>query len=162
MEQLYTERGLVRKQVSDQASRPWSLAVVTAITFFLPAGGAVVAIRNMARLGEIDAHRALELTVATIVVFAAGYSALLTVAPPDQTGASTLSPIVTALLSLGTALAAFLFQRREFAAWREAHPRSDTGHWYAAVGWGLVYQCLTAVAAFPVFLLLALITSAGS
>ncbi len=152
----------MRKQVSVERPQPWSLVLVTAITFFLPAGGAVVAIRNMVRLGEIDARRALELTVATIVVFAAGYSGLLIVSQPDSSGAPTLSPIVTALLSLGTALAAFIFQRKEYVAWRQTHPGTDTGAWYAAIGWGLVYQFLTYFACIPFFLVLAIVTSAGS
>jgi uncharacterized membrane protein len=152
----------VRKQVFDDSTKPWSLALVTAITFFLPAGGAVVAIRNMARLGEIDARRALELTVATVIVFAAGYSALLLVAQPDPNGTSTLSPIVTVLLSFGTALAAFLLQRREYVSWREAHPQSGTGAWYTAIGWGVIYQIVTAFACFPFFLVMTLISSAGA
>ena len=151
----------MQKQSFPQTAGPWSLALVTAITFFLPAGGAVVAIRNLARLGEIDARRSLELTVATILVFAVGYSTLLFVAQPNLTAPSNLSPTVTGALSLGTAAAAFLYQRREYVAWRQSHPGTGTAPWYSALGWGLVYQFLTAFAAIPFFLVLALVSSAG-
>jgi hypothetical protein len=162
MEQLYTERGLVQKQTAGEPSRPWSLVIVTLIAFFLPAGGAVLAVRNMGRLGAMDEKRAAELTVATIAVFAAGYSALLLAAEPSHSDPSTLSPAVTSLLSLGTAAATFFFQRHDFSTWRKQHPQTGTSPWYAAVGWALVYFLITAVAAIPFLLVLDLITSAVS
>lgn len=162
MEQLYTERGLVQKQLARDTARPWSLALVTFIAFFLPAGGAVLAVRNMARLGEIDARRSTELTVATLVVFAAGYSALVLVAQPSSSQQPNLSPAVTGLLSLGTAAGAFLFQRPAFVKWRSADPGGRTDPWYKAVGWGVVYQLLTLVVGIPVVLILAIIASVGA
>jgi hypothetical protein len=162
MEQLYTERGLVQKQLAGDAARPWSLALVTMIAFFLPAGGAVLAVRNMARLGEIDARRSTELTVATLVVFAAGYSVLVLVAHPTSSQQPNPSPAATGLLSLGTAFGAFLFQRRAFARWRNADPGRRTEAWYKAVGWGIAYQLLTLVVGIPVVLILAIIASIGA
>jgi hypothetical protein len=162
MEQLYTERGLVQKQAAGESARPWSLAIVTLIAFFLPAGGAVLAVRNMARLGEIDPRRTRELTVATILVFAAGYSVLLIAAQPSATQPSNLSPAVTGLLSLGTAAGTFMFQRGQFLAWRRDHPRDGTSPWYAAVGWGAAYEVLSILATIPFFLILAVVTSLGA
>jgi hypothetical protein len=162
MEKLYTERGSVQKQLAGEADSPWSLALVTFIAFFLPAGGAVLAVRNMARMGEIDARRSIELTVALLAVFAAGYSALLLAAQPSPSQPSDLSPAVTALLSIGTAGGTFLFQRTDFLEWRRDHPQAQTARWYGAIGWGIVYQLLTAIIAIPFFLLLAVITSIGA
>jgi fatty acid desaturase len=162
MEQLYTERGYVQKRRSQDASTPWSLAVVTLLAFFLPAGGAAVTMQNMRRLGQVDERRSRELTVATILVFAAGYAALLLVGAPDPSGRPTVSSSATVVLSLGTAAAAFLYQRHGFVSWRQGHPQERSGPWYQAVAWALIYELLTFVVTVPVSLLLTVVTSAGS
>lgn len=152
----------MQKQVITDTAAPWSLLAVTLITFLLPAGGAVVAVRNLTRLDDIEPRRAMELTVATILVFAAGYAALLSVVQSTSGDAETMSPVVTLLLSFGTAAAAFFFQRENFSAWRESHPSGGTSPWYSALGWALVFHILTGVAAIPFFLVIAVIASAGA
>lgn len=162
MEQLYTERGVVQKQAAGEVARPWSLVIVTLIAFLLPAGGAVLAVRNMARLGEIDGRRAAELTVVTLAVFGAGYSVLVLAAQPNASQPPNISPAVTGLISVGVAAATFVFQRQAYAAWKRDHPGNVTAPWYTALGWSIVYQVLTLAVGIPVLIILAVVTSTGA
>lgn len=142
-----------------EPSVPWSPLTVALISFLLPAGGAVLTIRNMARLQQIDRTTVTELTVVTMAVFAIGFTALLVAGQPDPTKPASLDANVSAVLSFGTAVASYAVQRPAFVVWRRSHVRIRTGPWFRALGMALIYTLLILLAVLPLRLLVGLVAT---
>lgn len=117
----------------------------------------MLAIRNMARLGHIDADRARELTVATISVFALGFTVLLIAAQPAPGRSGQFDSNVTALLSLGTAAVAYIAQRPPFVIWRRSHLHDRTSSFVTGLVLALTYTGITILASVVLRLLVGLV-----
>lgn len=130
---------------------PWSPVSVTLMTFLLPAGGAVLTILNLRRLGEVPEPHSRRLVSAAVGLFALGYCTLIALA---QTGARTdrLDSNAVVVLSVGVALASFLAQRSAYRTWSTSHSRSRTGSWRGAFGVAVIYQLVTVLVSVPVYL----------
>src|SRR5947209_17156325 len=130
---------------------PWSPLSVSFITLLLPAGGAILTIRNLQRLQTIDSEKARELIIASVWVFAVGIVILLLLAPSGTSGPST-SGDTTAVLGGGMAVVSYLVQRTAFRTWRLEHRTTRTSSWLAAAGTAALFTVVTLVAAVPVML----------
>src|SRR5690348_1230683 len=125
------QRGSVTPNVQHATPRstgmrpPWSPLSITLISLLLPAGGAILTIRNMQRLNAIDSKGARELTFAAIGVFAVGIAVLFIVAR-RATAASGATGDTGAFLGFGTAMASYIVQQRPFHAWRTANRAAYT------------------------------------
>lgn len=147
MERLKSESKPVQKQRITPAAAeplaPWTPVCVALIAFLLPAGGAVLTVRNMARLQQIDQTRVRELVAAAIGVFAIGFTALLVLAQPNPAKPEALSTNASAVLSLGTAVASYVVQRSPYMAWRRVHERQRTGGWLRALWLAVLFTLVT-------------------
>lgn len=101
--------------------QPWSVITVSVIAFLLPPGGALLTVRNLARLRESDRRRAGELTAVVFALYAAGFTVLLLLVAPHGGDPAPLAPEVSLVLSIGTALASYLALQRPYQEWRTAH-----------------------------------------
>jgi hypothetical protein len=147
-------------RILSNSGAPWSPLSVSVIALLLPAGGAILTIRNLQRLHSIDAEKARELIIASVGVFAVGIVILLLLAPLGTSGPST-SGDTTAVLGGGMAVVSYLVQRPAFRAWRLEHRTTRTGSWMAAVGTATLFTVVTLVAAVPVMLVAMLTAGIG-
>src|SRR5947209_13790773 len=99
---------------------PWSPLSVSFITLLLPAGGAILTIRNLQRLQTIDSHQARELIIASIGVFAVGIVILLRLEPAGSQGQG-VNGDATGVLGCGMAFVSYGVQRTAFRSWSQAH-----------------------------------------
>jgi len=139
-------------------TRPWSPLAVTLITFFLPAGGAILTVRNLARLGSLRADEAKSAGWALVGIFGLGMGALLSLSPVASDGMPRLDPNLTSGLYLAITIAAYLAQRGAWISWRNRNPNSRGGPWLRAIGVALLYQVLAVIVAVPVYVILASVT----
>jgi hypothetical protein len=145
-------------RILSNSGTPWSPLSVSVIALMLPAGGAILTIRNLQRLQTIDSEKARELIIASVGVFAIGIVILLLLAPMGTSGPSTNGD-ATAVLGGGMAVVSYLVQRTAFRTWRLEHRSMRTGSWLAAVGTAALFTVVTLVAAVPV-MLVAMLTAA--
>ncbi|HEY8685767.1 MAG TPA: hypothetical protein VIO57_09190 [Chloroflexota bacterium] len=139
---------------------PWSPLRVSLITLILPAGGAVLTIRNLQRLHTIDPQKARELIIASIGVFAVGIVILLLLNPASARGQG-VNGDATGVLGGGMAIVSYVVQRTAFRSWREANGTVRTGSWLPALGLAAVYSLVTLGAAVPVMLVAMLVATLG-
>ena len=137
---------------------PWSPLSVSLITLLLPAGGAVLTIRNLQRLHTIDAEKARELIVASVAVFAAGIVILLLL-DPSRSGGRGVNGDTTGILGGGMAIVSYVVQRTAFRSWRREHAADTTGSWLPAIGTAALYSVVTLGAAVPVMLVAMLVAA---
>jgi hypothetical protein len=130
------------------------------IALLLPAGGAILTIRNLQRLQAIDSKKARELIIASIAVFAIGIVILLLL-DPARSGGRGANADATVVLGGGMAIISYLVQRAAFRSWRRENGAVRTGSWLAAVGTAAVYSLVTLGAAVPVMLVAMLAASLG-
>lgn len=129
-------------------SPPWSPLVVTVIAFLLPPGGAILAVRSMARIrGEQDSGRALREVVATVVVFTIGLTILATTAQSRGGDMPKVSPGASTVITVGTAVACYLILRPAYAEWRGKNPSQPPGSLLSAVGNAILFTLITVFAA---------------
>jgi hypothetical protein len=134
---------------------PWSPLSVFIITFIMPAGGAVLTIRNLQRLRLVDARQAREWIIATVVVLALGYTGLLLATKPGPKDTLPRLDSVSALISCGLATASYLVLRSPYRAWRSQHAGARTSSPIPALGIALLYTVITVVAVVPVWIVAA-------
>lgn len=137
---------------------PWSPLSVSFITLLLPAGGAILTIRNLQRLQTIDSKKARELIIASIGVFAVGIVILLRLSPAGSHGQG-MTPDTTTVLGGGMAVVSYVVQRAAFRSWRQAHDTVRTGPWLPAVATAGIYSLVTLGAAVPVMLVSMLVAA---
>ena len=130
---------------------PWTPVSVAIISFFLPAGGAVVTIRNLHRLRELDPRATRDLSVAVVLIFALGLTALISFARRSATGAPSLDTSASGTLQFGVALVSFLCQRAPFRTWRLSNGGTRTSSWTGAVGQAALYTLITVLATLPLY-----------
>jgi hypothetical protein len=141
--------------------RPWNPLSVTIITFFLPPGGAVLTILNLSRMSALERPRTRELSVAVIIVFALGFSALLALSQHGSKEAPRLDSVAGAVIQLGCAVAALIAQRTPFRDWRSSHAGVRTDAWLPAAALAVAYSFVTAIAAAPMYALLSTVVGTG-
>jgi len=134
-------------------SPPWSILVVTLITFFLPAGGAILTVRNLARLGILGTSEAKSSSWVLVAVFGLGMGILLSLSPVGSDGIPRLDPNMTSAVYLVITAAAYIVQRRPYIAWRLQNRRQRLASWAKGFGIALVFQIFAVVAAIPIYLL---------
>jgi hypothetical protein len=147
-------------RILSHSGTPWSPLSVSVMALLLPAGGAVLTIRNLQRLQAIDSKQARELIIASIGVCAVGIVMLLLLDPARSGGASANGD-TTAVLGSGMAVVSYLVQRAAFRTWRREHQAVRTGSWLAAAGTAAWYSLVTLGVAVPVMLVAMLTTSVG-
>lgn len=150
----------VQKQgTTSSAARPrppWSLLAVTIIAVLVPPAGALLTVRNLARVGHLDSRRAAELTAVVFSVYVIGYTILLLVASPNGQQPANISTGGSLAISLGTCLACYTAMRKPYVDWRLANPTARTGTWITAVGSAIVYTLAVSFAVAIVWLLIGL------
>lgn len=128
---------------------PWSPLSVALIALLLPPGGAVLTMRNLQRLGDIDDQSARWLTVAIVTVFALGYAALIVIATAQstRTSAEQIDAGALTVLQFGVALASYVVQRLPYRQWRSAHLRTANGSLLSGLLVVAIYSFVSYVAA---------------
>jgi hypothetical protein len=121
----------------------------------LPAGGAILTVRNLERLGELTAKTARRLLILLVLVFAVGLAILVYVAQKDKTGHFVIDSQALLVISVGVAVACYLAQGAAYRTWRTAHPTEQAGSVLEAVALTLIYYLLTAAAAAPLIVIAA-------
>ncbi len=134
-----------------EARPPWSPLSVAIIAFLLPAGGAMLTIRNLQRLGQLDQRAARELIAVVLLVCAVGYALLISYATKNANGFLQPDAGASAVLPFGFGLACFSAQRRPFRQWRSVNPSTRTSSWTGGIGVALVYMLLTLVVVLPIY-----------
>jgi hypothetical protein len=129
---------------------------VAILAFFLPAGGAVAAIRDLERMGVLDAKQARDMIAATIAVFAIGTSALLVAAGLRSNTSTPINYDAGSVLSIGVALAAYWAVRGPYQRWRARSPGMRPGSWLSAAGTAVLYEMISLAALLPVALVMVL------
>lgn len=137
---------------------PWRPLTVSMLAFFLPAGGAILTIRNLERLEEITPKAARKLLLLTGVVFAFGLAFLVLVAQKDKSGHLVPDSGAYLILSVGVAMVSYLAQRPAFRAWQSTHSGQRNGSLLEAIGLTIFYYLLTAACAAPLILIAAQIS----
>lgn len=132
---------------------PWSPLLVGFITLFLPAGGIVLAIRNLHRLGQVEARVATHLVWATVAIFTVGYATLTLTAPRGADGVPRLDSNAVAFLAAALGMAAYLTLRQPFRLWR-SRSSSRSANALPAIGTALVYQAIVVVGVVILVLLI--------
>lgn len=136
-------RHLAAKRVTvadPDAHPPWSPLSVTLIALFFPAGGAILTIRNLHRMKQLDGTAARRLYIAAAAILVAGYTTLFMFAPYNAHKGPQPDIGPTVLLGCGIALASYSAQRGAFRAWKLAHHSSRLSGWAWAVLLGIVYE----------------------
>jgi hypothetical protein len=128
---------------------PWSPLSVSLITLLLPAGGAILTIRNLYRMQQMDGATAKRLTVVAYVIFAIGLTALLLSAKKASGGLLQPDTDASTVLSCGVALASYVVQRLPFRLWKLTHERTRTSPWLGAAGRAALYTLITFAAVLP-------------
>jgi hypothetical protein len=147
------------------AQPPWSPLSVSVISLLLPAGGAIVTVRNLQRLGQLDASHTRKLTIAVAAVFALGYAGLAAVSVPRANGTVQTDAGVSYIMGIGTAVASYVVQSSSYRAWRVAHPTIRTDSVVRGIGVAVIYYLVTLVAAAvlaPLYLGIATVVSSLS
>jgi hypothetical protein len=135
------------------AAVPWSPLGVSFITLFLPAGGAVLTIRNLERLNQVDATAARKLIAASVVVVALGYAALIfTAGHHNSAGVPQPDQNALGFLCAGLAFGSYLAQRVPFRTWRVRNADLRSGPWLPAIWIALLYQLAVIVCVFVLLL----------
>lgn len=122
---------------------PWSLISVTIITLLLPAGGAVVTVLNLHRLGRVDAKVLRQRIALVLSVLVLGFTILFSVLGTKGGTIPAPDPVATTILSVGIAWASYIAQQTSFRAWRSTHSQEGTSPWLYALGLAFLYQLLT-------------------
>lgn len=135
-----------------EPGRPWSPLVVGFITLLLPAGGVVLAIRDMQRLGALEHNSARRLIWTAIGVLSAGYALFVFTAPRHSNGVPQLDSNTTGFITVALCMVAYFAVRRPFATWR-TRSSAHTDNMLPAVGTALMYQAIVVLAVVVVVLL---------
>lgn len=133
-----------------QSTRPWSPLSVSLITFFLPAGGAVLTIQNLARLQTVNPLQARRQTIEIVILYALGFAIILSLAPIQAGGTPRLDAGTYSVIQFGFAAAAYAVQRGPFRAWK-VKQTSGTSAWTSGVLTALIYQLLAIFITVPVY-----------
>lgn len=139
-------RGNTRNQ------QPWSPLTISLLALVFPAGAAVLTIRNLQRLLDLDPKDVRKLTIAVIAVFSIGLATLFLAAHKDSKGIPNLDPNAQTVLSAGVAIVSYAVQRTPFRNWRARHSTTRANSWLAAIGVALLYQVVAVGLAVPLFL----------
>lgn len=126
--------------------QPWSVITVSVISFLLPPGGALLTVRNLARLRESERRRVGELTAAVFALYAFGFTVLLLLVAPNGGQPAPLAPGVSLVLSFGTALASYAVLQRPYLEWRNAHRTARLSSWVSALGSAILYTLALSLA----------------
>ncbi|GAC1402879.1 MAG: hypothetical protein NVSMB52_16830 [Chloroflexota bacterium] len=125
---------------------PWSPLSVSLIAFLLPAGGAILTIRNLHRLKQINDIDARRLIVTVSGVCIIGYVLMFSFVPHGAKFLQQPDSNAAALLSCGIALASYAVQRLPFRSWRSENARTKTSAWLPGIGLAALYQFGTLIA----------------
>ncbi len=139
---------------------PWSpISVCLSALLFpaFPAGAAILTIRNLERLGQLERPIARQLIVVTVAVFALGFGLLVAFSHKSSAGVPTVDPGVAYILSIGVCIASYLVQRLPFRAWRAANSRTRPSSWLAAIGMSAVYELIVLLITIPILTLALLV-----
>lgn len=141
---------------------PWSPVAVSLLSLLLPAGGAILTVRNLQLMRQLDPPLTRRLSIAIIVAFALGLSALILLGHPSHGGVPQVDSTSLSILAWGTGLSSYIVQYRPFRSWRGAHARQRVGNWLVALGFAVLYQIVAVVLATPLVVAALLIgASAG-
>ncbi|MGI8967982.1 MAG: hypothetical protein ACR2GA_02610 [Chloroflexota bacterium] len=116
---------------------------MTFISFIFPAGGAILTLRNLQRLRQVDDSTARSLVWAAVGIFALGLTILLLLAPRDSSGLPQVDANAEVVIAAGTAVASYVVQRNPFRQWRTANARTRTSPWLHGFGLAVIYEILT-------------------
>jgi hypothetical protein len=128
---------------------PWSPVSVSVIALLLPAGGAILTIRNLYRLRQHDAASAKRLMYAAYGIFALGFTALLLSAHKAPHGSLQLDTGASTVLSCGVAVASYMVQRAPYRSWRIAHQHVRPSPWLGGAGRAIMYTLITFAVVLP-------------
>ncbi|GAC1443017.1 MAG: hypothetical protein NVSMB52_00880 [Chloroflexota bacterium] len=134
---------------------PWSPLSVSLITFLLPAGGAILTVRNLHRLKQINEADSRRLMAAVTGVCILGYVLMFSFVPHGTKFLQQPDSNAAAFLSCGIALASYAVQRLPFRSWRSENLRARTSAWLPGIGLAAMYQ----FAALVITVLIVLIAS---
>lgn len=147
---------------TDRGARPpWAPLSVSLTALLFPAGAAVLTVRNLERLGHIDAATARQLSAAVVGISAIGLTALVFFASRGGNGSPHIDSSVAYVLTIGVGGASYLAQRLPFRVWRTGHARSPLGHWLTALGMSGLYEVVTLLVAIPFLVGMLLLGSLG-
>ena len=111
-------------------SRPWSPLALTVLSLVFGLGAIVVAVRNLERLGFLEAKLARFYFWTTVVFLASVLLLIWSVNPHafEHTPAQQVAP-----LSIASPLAVYFLQILPFRRWRLQYPAADTRPWFTAI-----------------------------
>jgi hypothetical protein len=131
--------------------RPWSPATLVILSLIFGLGAIVVTVRNLERLGVLEARLARFYFWATVVFLA---SVLLLIWSLDPHSFERSPAQQVAPLSIAAPFTVLVLQSAPFRRWRSEHPNLDTRPWFTAllpvIGMTLVTAAL-AVLAIQIF-----------
>jgi len=136
-----------------RVTSPWRPLTVSILAFALPAGGAILTIRNLERLQELTPKAARRLLFLTAAIFAIGISVLWLAAQRDKSGHVIPDSGAYLILSAGVAIVSYLAQRPGFRTWRSTHSAERSGSALEAFALAIVYYIVTAALAAPLILI---------
>jgi hypothetical protein len=134
---------------------PWRPLTVSILAFALPAGGAMLTVRNLERLQQLTPQAARRLLYLIVAVFAIGLSLLVLVAQRDKSGQFVIDSDALLIVSAGVATASYLAQRAPFRLWQSQHPTERGGSLLEAIWLVIVYNVVSALLALPLVLIAA-------
>ncbi|MGH2441549.1 MAG: hypothetical protein ACRDFX_00075 [Chloroflexota bacterium] len=137
---------------------PWTPLGVSLIALLFPAGGAILAVRNLQRLRHIDAATSRHLVIAIVALFAIGFSVLLSVGQRTGTSVPQINSTSALVLSIGVAVASYVVQQKPYQAWRARNSGTRTSAWIGALGRAVVYELIAAIIAVPILVAATLAT----
>lgn len=138
-------------QSAPEGRPPWSPLTVSAMAILFAGGGAILTIRNLERLGQIDRTSSRNLTYAAVGIFAVGLTILLVLAERSVHGTHPVDYTAIGVLSVGVAIVSYIVQWAPFRAWRASHSRQRAASWWVAIGTAFLYQLVVTVAATPIW-----------
>lgn len=133
--------------------QPWKPLTVSILAFALPAGGAMLTVRNLERLQELNQQAARRLLFLIVAVFAVGLAILFLAAQKNKSGQLVIDSNALFILSMGGAIASYLSQRPAFRVWQSAHPAERAGSLLEAIVLAIIYSVISAVVAVPLVLI---------
>ncbi|HZU12915.1 MAG TPA: hypothetical protein VFB58_08755 [Chloroflexota bacterium] len=134
---------------------PWSPALVAFLAFLAPPGGAMLTVDNLSRMGGLAAESKTRTMTAIASIFAAGLTLLLVLAQPHLNRPPSERPSTSLAISLGTAVASYIAQRRVFWGWRSGHRTTRTSSTASALLLTVLYTAIVFVAAVVLRLIIA-------
>lgn len=114
-------------ELHPQTRPPWAPWFVALLAFLAPPGGAMLTADNLSRMGAVAGESRARIVTAIGVIYAVGLTALLVLAQPHLNRPPVSDGGTSVAISLGTAVASYVAQRRTFAVWRLEHSRTRTG-----------------------------------